>query len=85
MAFTEGVLAKMTKSNLEILAYEQTPLGVLCLRKRQSLQNPKITVTEITLDQEFLMSSYYTQSEQALSTIALEMHGGSDLNILIFQ
>ncbi len=73
----------MTKSNLEILAYEETPLGVLCLRKRQSLQNPEITVTEITLNHEFLMSSYYTESEQALSTIALEMHGGKDLNILI--
>jgi len=32
---------------------------------------------------EFLMSSYYTDSERALSTIALTMHGGKDLNILV--
>jgi len=73
----------MTKSNLEILAYEQTPLGLLCLRRRQPLHEPETTVTEITLNHEFLMSSYYTDSERALSTIALQMHGGKDLNILI--
>ncbi len=73
----------MTASNLEILAYEETSLGVLCLRRRQSLQDPTITVTEITLNHEFLMSSYFTDSERALSTIALQMHGGLDVNVLI--
>ncbi|MFT5387408.1 MAG: spermidine synthase [Lysobacterales bacterium] len=73
----------MSASNLEILAYEETPLGMLCLRRRQSLQNPTLTVTEITLNQEFLMSSHYTDSERALSNIALSMHGGDDLNVLV--
>lgn len=73
----------MTESNLEILAHEETSLGMLCLRKRRPLGDPELTVTEITLNQEFLMSSYYTESERALATIALAMHGGKDLNVLI--
>lgn len=73
----------MTPSNIEILAYEETPLGVLCLRRRQLLQEPGTTVTEITLNHEFLMSSHYTDSERALATLALDMHGGDDLRVLI--
>jgi spermidine synthase len=40
-------------------------------------------VTEITLDHEFLMSSLHTDSERALSRIALEMHPGHDLDVLV--
>jgi len=79
--FSKGM--KMAESNLEILAYEQTSLGLLCLRRRQALRDPTIAVTEITLNHEYLMSSYYTDSERALSKIAIEMHGGCNLNILI--
>ncbi|MDP8213312.1 MAG: spermidine synthase [Candidatus Zapsychrus exili] len=73
----------MAETNLEVLAYEQTSLGMLCLRRRKPLHDPTITVTEITLNHEFLMSSYYTDSERALSKIALKMHGGEDLDILV--
>lgn len=73
----------MAESNLEILAYERTSLGMLCLRRRQPLHDSTIAVTEITLNHEFLMSSYYTDSERALSKIAIEMHGGNNLNILV--
>lgn len=73
----------MNAGNLEILAYEDTPLGVLCLRRRRPLQEPQTTVTEITLNHEFLMSSYYTDSERALASIAVAMHGGEDLRVLI--
>lgn len=73
----------MTPENFEILAYDQTPLGMLCLRRRRSLNDPGVTVTEITLNHEFLMSSYYTDSERALANIALEMHAGKNLNVLI--
>jgi spermidine synthase len=73
----------MTPSNLEILAYEDTPLGPLCLRRRALLSAPGIVVTEVTLDHAFLMSSYNTASERALSTVALEMHAGTDLRVLV--
>lgn len=69
--------------NIEILAYEDTPLGPLCLRRRRLLADPGIVVTEVTLDHEFLMSSRNTASERALSSSALAMHGGADLEVLI--
>jgi spermidine synthase len=73
----------MTASNLDILAYEDTPLGPLCLRRRTLLSSPGTVVTEITLDHAFLMSSYSTASERALAAVALEMHGGTELRVMI--
>jgi spermidine synthase len=73
----------MTPSNLEILAYEDTPLGPLCLRRREPLSMPGTVVTEVTLNHAFLMSSYNTVSERALADIAIEMHSGSDLRVLV--
>ncbi len=54
----------MNPSQLEILAYEETPLGPLCLRRRELLSEPGTFVTEVTLNHEFLMSSYNTDSER---------------------
>ena len=74
---------------IEILAYEQTPLGLLCLRRRNLLSKPDTSVTEVTLNHEFLMSSYLTDSERALSRIGLEMLSSTDsqsqagLNVLV--
>lgn len=76
-------LVPMPPSNLEILAYEDTPLGPLCLRRRKLLSTPGTVVTEVTLDHEFLMSSHYTASERALARIALEMHEGPELRVLV--
>ena len=73
----------MTPGNLEILAYEHTELGTLCLRRRELLASPGTVVTEITLDGEFLMSSRHTASEEALARIALEMRPGDDLDVLV--
>ena len=73
----------MTPANLEILAWEETDLGILCLRRRELLSAPGETVTEITLDGEFLMSSRHTASEEALSRIALDMHAGDELDVLV--
>ncbi|QDV18742.1 Spermidine synthase [Gimesia panareensis] len=67
----------------EILAYEPTDLGMLCLRRRELLCEPGTIVTEVTLNHEFLMSSYLTASEKALSEIALQMHSGSGLRVLV--
>ena len=73
----------MTRLNLEILANEMSPLGLLCLRRRELLSNPGTIVTEVTLNHEFLMSSLYSDSERALARIALEMHDGKELNVLV--
>ena len=66
---------------MEILAYEPTDLGMLCLRRRELLCEPGTIVTEVTLNHEFLMSSYLTASEKALSETALAMHSGTQLNV----
>jgi spermidine synthase len=73
----------MTASNLEILAYDQTPLGPLCLRRRELLSRPGTVVTEVTLNHEFLMSSHYTESERALARLALDLHPGAGLRVLV--
>ena len=66
-------------SNLDILAYEPTPLGDLCLRRRELLSQPGTVITEITLDHQLLMSSHNTVSERALATEALERDERGDL------
>jgi spermidine synthase len=73
----------MGRSNFKILAYLTTPLGELCLRRRELLSSPGTVITEITLDQELLMSSYNTASERALADEALARHAGSDLSVLV--
>ena len=73
----------MVPSNLEILAYEMTSLGDLCLRRRELLSRPGTVITEITLDHQLLMSSYNTVSERALADEALARHPGHDLSVLV--
>jgi spermidine synthase len=73
----------MSRSNLEILACEPSPLGLLCLRRRELLSQPGTIVTEVTLNHEFLMSSLYTDSERTLARISLQMHCGNDLRVLV--
>jgi spermidine synthase len=73
----------MNPSNLEILAYEPSPLGMLCLRRRELLSQPGTIVTEVTLNHEFLMSSLYTDSEQTLTRSAIAMHAGTQLRALV--
>ena len=73
----------MSDLNLEILAHEMSPLGLLCLRRRELLSEPGTIVTEVTLNHEFLMSSLYSDSERALARTALEMHPGDDLKVLV--
>jgi spermidine synthase len=73
----------MSDSNLEILAYEPSPLGLLCLRRRELLSQPGKIVTEVTLNHEFLMSSLYTDSERSLARSGLAMHPGNGLRVLV--
>jgi len=73
----------MIRRNLEILACESTPLGLLVLHRRRLVSRPDVVVTEVTLDHEFLMSSYITESERVLATRALALHGGEGLDVLV--
>jgi len=67
----------------EILDLQETPLGQLCLRRRELLSRPGTIVTEVTLDHVFLMSSYHTESECALAQLALRMHQGEELAVMV--
>jgi len=67
----------------EVLDLQETPLGELCLRRRELVSRPGMIITEVTLDQGFLMSSYHTESERRLAEVALEMHTGENLSVLV--
>ena len=73
----------MTTANLDVLAYEESPIGMICLRRRELVASPGTIVTEITLDHMLLMSSHHTASERALSSSALLRHDGEGLRVLI--
>lgn len=74
----------MSTSNLDVLAYSESPIGHICLRRRELTASPGTIVTEITVDHMLLMSSHHTASERALSSRALLRHGGqSDLRVLV--
>lgn len=73
----------MSAPNLEILAYDETPLGPLILRRRELLGEPGTVVTEVSLNHEFLMSSYNTDSERALARAGLELVEGEGLDVLV--
>ena len=73
----------MSSADLEVLAYEPSPIGMICLRRRPLPSNPDRIVTEITVDHEFLMSSGVTDSERALARMGLDQVEGSDLRVLV--
>jgi spermidine synthase len=74
---------RMSNPDLEILAYEETELGPVCLRRRKLLSDPGIRVVEMTLNHEFLMSSLNSESEQRLAASAIHRHAGKGLSVLV--
>lgn len=70
------------KSHLEIVDWQETKLGTLCLRRRV-LEDPREVISEITIDEDFLMSSHLTLSERTLSERALALHQGEGLEVLV--
>lgn len=74
----------MTTHNFEILAYSDSPIGSIYLRRREIPASPATMVTEILVDHMLLMSSHHTESERALSSRGLQRHGGTEgLRVLV--
>lgn len=73
----------MTRPVFEILDWADTPIGGLCLRRRELLGRPGVVVTEVTIDHELLMSSLNTASEEALAARGVARHGGEGLRVLV--
>lgn len=67
----------------EMLACEETQIGMICLWRGGLPSNPQTLVTEITLDHTFLMSSLFSASERAFATRALAMHPKGDAKVLV--
>lgn len=57
---------------IEELAYHQTPLGELVLRRRMETRLENLEVFEVKLGEEFLMSSLFTEGEKELSHLGLD-------------
>lgn len=64
------------------LDYRPTPMGVLSLRRRREL-SLDIDVYEIKLDEEYLMSSLFTDAEIALSDLGLAELTGKNLDVVV--
>ncbi len=73
----------MALVDLEMLACEETRIGMICLWRGGLPSDPKTLVTEITLDHAFLMSSLFSASERAFAAKALEMHPKSGMKVLV--
>jgi spermidine synthase len=56
---------------VEELAYHQTPLGELTLRRRTEVRLENTEVFEVKLGDEYLMSSLFTESERQLAHLGL--------------
>ena len=66
----------------EELDYRQTPLGELSLRRRTEV-SLNVEVFEVKLNDEFLMSSLFTESEIALADFALASCREGPLDVVV--
>jgi spermidine synthase len=78
---SNGELERMSRY-FEELDYRETPIGAVSLRRRREPVTDT-DVFEIKLDEEFLMSSLFTESEVALSRLGLAMLPGSGLDVVV--
>ena len=67
---------------IEELAYHQTRLGELVLRRRPEPRLGDVDVYEVKLGEEFLMSSLFTAGEEALADLGL-MGLVGDLDVVV--
>lgn len=70
----------------EELDFQSTPLGDISLRRRTEPKANNVLVYEVKLDEEFLMSSLFTESEIQLSKLglaALKQNHTKELDIIV--
>ena len=67
----------------EELDYQQTPLGVISLRRRPEPRLDGKILFEVKLGDEFLMSSLFTDAEVKLARLGLAGLEGTDLDIVV--
>jgi spermidine synthase len=69
-------------ARFEELGWQQTPMGVISLRRRFDL-TVRADVYEVKLDDEYVMSSLFTLAERELARLGLARTPGTDLDVLI--
>ena len=69
-------------ARLEFLDAQQTPMGVISLRRRHDPVSDQV-VYEAKLDDEFLMSSLFTAAEEEVARLALAELDGSELDVVV--
>lgn len=69
--------------DFEEIDYRPTPLGELVLRRRRDPRLDKKEIYEIKLGDEFLMSSLFTDGEEALANLGLAELEGGDLDVVV--
>ena len=69
-------------ARFEELGWQQTPMGVISLRRRFD-PTVRTDVFEVKLDDEHLMSSLFTVAEKELARLALARTPGTDLDVVV--
>ncbi len=69
-------------ARFEELGWQQTPMGVISLRRRFDL-TARFDVYEVKLDDEYVMSSLFTVAEKELARLGLARTPGEDLDVII--
>lgn len=69
-------------ARFEELAWQETPMGAISLRRRLE-PTLKIDVYEVKLDDEFLMSSLFTVAETELAHLGLAAVPGTRVDVLV--
>jgi spermidine synthase len=65
------------------LDYRETPIGAVSIRRRSEVRLGGVTVYEIKLNDEFLMSSLFTASEEALARLGLAPFERDGLDVVV--
>ncbi|WP_099038148.1 spermidine synthase [Mycobacterium neglectum] len=69
-------------ARFEELGWQQTPMGVISLRRRFDA-TARTDVYEIKLDDEYVMTSLFTAAERELARLGLARTPGADLDVAI--
>jgi spermidine synthase len=69
-------------ARLEELAWRETPMGVISLRRRLE-PSLRVDVYEVKLGDEFLMSSLFTVAEEELARLGLAELPGGELDVVV--
>lgn len=69
--------------DFEELDYQKTPLGEISLRRRAEPRLDGKIIYEVKLDDEFLMSSLFTEAEIQLSRLGLAAFADKELDVVV--